>query len=280
LIDSSSSGKKSDVDGSILITKKLLDAGVSNYDVDISLSKSGEFKVAHPSRLATAVEQQQQGHFQTVGAFLQQIAAKHAHLLGDTEVPSRGHPLVSIEPKFSDPVRIRDLVQEVVNLAGTMAARTALVASDDQVLQAIHGAMRSVTVPSGQLLPSVALAYRSRMTGEQFRWKDRDQHVDRYYRQLDSDAAAAWGRRPRRLILMPDIVLLLTPTTDGSSSTSSSSRSHPDRDVSIVAWIVDTKEALLQALSLPSNIRGVVTNQPIEMLQNLKEHYREHCKLK
>ena len=291
------SSVKSNVDGSSEVTRHLLKEGISNYDVDISMIKGDgadtwSYMVAHPSRLATAVKEHQQGSFQTVGSFLQQIAAKHARLLGDADAPARAHPLVSIEPKFSDPTRIRELVQEVVNLAGAMASRTALVASDNQVLQAIHTAMRSVSVPSGQLLPCVALAYRSRIAGLQFRWSDRQQHVERYYQQLDSDDAAVRARRPRRLILFPDIVLVSASSTDstsnGSSSTSASSTSSSstgsnsnsfssNHDVLTVTWIVDTQEALLDTLSSSANVNGVVTNRPVEMLQILKEHYRKHC---
>lgn len=272
-IDPTTDKKRSTIDGSVEVTTELLNAGVSNYDVDISMTKlkdnSWSYVVAHPSRLAAAVKKQQQGKFQTVGAFLQQIAAKHPDL------PARGHPMVSIEPKFNDPARIRELVQEVVNHAGAIAARTHIVASDDQVLQAIHDAMRRVSVPSGLLLPGVALAYRSKLSGAQFRWKDRQQHVDQYYQQLDNDEAAVRAHRPRRLILMPDIVLLTQSSTYLAASSRDNSPS--DRDVLLVTWIVDTEKELARAVSLSPNINGMVSNHPMDLLQLLKEHHFNHC---
>ena len=129
------------LDGSIENMKSLLSSGISCFDVDISILDGEDgtepisFYVAHPSRLASAHKNPVEGHaaFQSVRPFLTQIAEyhhfstlpshdqqkhshhpqpqPHSHHTDLTPVTRQLRPMVTIEPKFTDPLRIQQLVR-------------------------------------------------------------------------------------------------------------------------------------------------------------------------
>ena len=128
------------VDGSVENMKTLLSNGISNFDVDISIlggegTESVSFYVAHPSRLSSAQKNTipKQIAFQSVRPFLSQIddyhhvsilhssdRQKHStqpqsltslHHTNRTPTNRQLRPMVTIEPKFSEPLYIQQLVR-------------------------------------------------------------------------------------------------------------------------------------------------------------------------
>ena len=124
-------------DGSVDNMKTLLTSGISNFDVDISIlggkdAESVSFYVAHPSRMSSVQNDPRQAAFQSVRPFLTQIAEYHhvtnlqSQKRSNQPLPHtqfhhtnltpatrqlRLRPMVTIEPKFTDPVYIQQLVR-------------------------------------------------------------------------------------------------------------------------------------------------------------------------
>jgi len=109
------------IDASRDVTRQLLARGIANFDVDIvAVSSSGNngnsngartsLVVSHPARLQRTTPHVHQN----VSAFLSQVGAAFF----PPDAPAPRQPLVTIEPKFTDPVLIEQLVREVVRVVG------------------------------------------------------------------------------------------------------------------------------------------------------------------
>ena len=100
------------IDASRDVTRQLLARGIANFDVDIvAVSSNGartSLVVSHPARLQRTTPHVHQN----VSAFLSQVGAAFF----PSNAPAPRQPLVTIEPKFTDPVLIEQLVREVVRV--------------------------------------------------------------------------------------------------------------------------------------------------------------------
>jgi hypothetical protein len=194
-------------------------------------------------------------------------------------------PMISIEPKFQDSIKLRELLQFLS--ASPLYRRIAIVCSQISTLHIVE-----------EYKPSyVALAYKSGMAS----W----------------DSAAplpqllSRSHRNTQQIHMPSLQQFLGQSSNGvetanaggsasgnefteqQHSTASShyrsispmqihrtSGSHQQHDTDlIVTWIVDSREELLAAWSnkLGLTLHGVISNYPTEMLDNLRTLYFQRC---
>lgn len=320
------------VDGSSAAVALLLQAGIRNFDVDVSCqviteTKQCEFLIAHPVALAEAAGKGsgEEHSFQTVTAFLEQIFTycTQANEMHNTLSTRQLHPLVTLEMKFDEVAQHIALVEVVQK--SPLADRVAMIGADPQ---------RNAHMLPHIKLGGIAAAYRSLpLTDHDYQWpiqavsiassaSSKDGAGNDHlmlpvppalivqHEQQAAKVAAAQGTtkssiatvedgtqsihliQPAKVplpflqVYMPDIKLVTHPISwhqhteksagrTGSSSDAATERMGRNGRMLVVAWVVDTPQLMWEAFE--KGLDGVISNHPVELLEELSAAHRYHC---
>jgi len=254
------------IDGSRIVVQELLEAGIRNFDVDISCvalqapSTHCNFIIAHPSVIRSV---QNITHLpmeqlpQSVSAFLDQVHQFHT----ESNELERGPPHITMEMKFHNPQHQLGIIRELHQ--HPMASRIALVLTNPAAVE---------TLLQNTSCLGAALAYRNRPSNESdFVWPASVAESD----YLASPVSllgpcipqTQMGKATTRLeVHMPDIRLITTTTE----------KIHCRRPCLVVPWVVDSEDVLIKALD--NGVDGVISNEPLKMLRFLDSLYRIKCR--
>jgi glycerophosphoryl diester phosphodiesterase len=275
------------VDGSDSAVAQLLDGGIFNFDVDVSLwgkvaSNATSFIVAHPSAITSQSDISQ---FQTVSALLAQV---YEATKGYVSPSASRHvtPFITLEPKFQDTQELLRLLELVSNTKLGRIGHVAIITRNSQELDIVKSYYRvkyaHATSPAYD--SAVAVAYRSRRT-----------HPDDFLWNLCEEQTSQKKSLPRfcnlqaisvpllRQINMPDIKLVTSSAKVGcdgvqqSPSQRTLERSYETSGDPVVAWVIDTEEEMWRALDMGAD--AVISNHPIKLKTALYERYANKCGL-
>lgn len=317
------------VDGSSAAVALLLQAGIRNFDVDVSCklnteTKQCEFLIAHPVALAEAAKSSEDHSFQTVTAFLEQIFTycTQANEMHNTLSTRQLHPLVTLEMKFDEVAQHIALVEIVQK--SPLADRVAMIGADPQ---------RNAYMLPRIKLGGIAAAYRSLpLTDHDYQWPTQAitvagsvsrknaaeeehlmlpvppvlivQHEQQASQKSTKGATtqniadkqssvatvedgtqsihliqAANVPLPFLQVYMPDIKLVTYPVSWQQHTEKGAGRSISSRDrngrMLVVAWVVDTPQLMWEAFE--KGLDGVISNHPVELLEELSAAHRYHC---
>lgn len=303
------------IDGSPTALSYLLDAGITNFDIDVSYFNDS-FYVAHPSimQIGKRRDEWYSKELSTVSQFLQTLTGHPrikalTSILDDTEKSNYLLPFVTLEPKFSD----ADILAKFVNVlrqSSLALGHIAVIVSTESQLALVNSLLLQTALPvysikinnnnnnnhnvnhynhnmmhlrdgksiskGGSSSPasferpeiSVALAYRSVVTSpDMLDWNrddvitlnDADKRESATFSVTSSSSFASPVHLSNR-ILMPDVKLLDQGYTNQGGG-------YPR----VVSWLVDDRDSLIAALH--QNVQGVVTNRPVQLLNDLQELY-------
>lgn len=274
------------VDASPHAISKLLEGGIYNFDVDVTLKKnpasvSAEFIVAHPSSITS---QSNLDDYQSVSALLDQVydVSKDYFSIRSS---LRVLPFVTLEPKFQDSRELINLLNIVGSTRLGQIGHAAIIVRNVKELDIVKAFYKSRYVYATEpgLASAVAIAYRShRNTSEDFVWNlCQYQHSKSY--SIPRLCNLNTGSVPMlRQINMPDIKLLSSTTKRDCSGVASHGvnarieRSFETAGDPIVAWIIDTEDELWRALD--SGADAVISNNPLKLKSALIQRHAEMCK--
>lgn len=251
-------------DGSMQSLQALLNAGITNFDIDIS-TKDGIFYVAHPSLLSNISSdlKKWEKDILTLPSFLEKIGKHHriksiiSNLNALTLRPLQ--PFITCEPKFTDPKLWEELIMILQSSQYLPASHLAIIVSSPDQKTLVESIMDSY--PHAPKI-AIAIAYRSiPKTPNDFIWKDTEMALFRS-QPMDLDS-------PYQYLHMPDVKLMTTTFKNPIG------RSFHKPLIRIVPWLVDTPEGLLESLN--HSVDGIISNNPIDLLHFLEDKYKREC---
>ena len=294
------------VDGSATATALLLEAGIFNFDVDVSIAAPvkgtpSQFIIAHPMALTSTLNSDQ---LQSVSSFLDQVYVAAAHTMSTpSSLSTHVIPFVTLEPKFNTSYDLVRLLEEVDGTELGRQGHVAVIARTPQDLEAIQSYYRSYTHDGGARdigaykLRAIAVAFRShRSFHDDYIWNlcpyvGTVKFLPRYISEEETvrDQSTMGPVLSIRQINMPDVKLLVSsvsttcdrPVTPpravkfGGSGERPFERTLDSRGDPVVAWVVDTPDDLWQALAAGAD--AVISNKPIELRRALYDHYYAQC---
>jgi hypothetical protein len=279
-----------DYDGSPESMHQLIQGGIVNFDVDVSLLSvppqnetiaNDVFVIAHPSMLSQAPHRR----YQRVRTFLNQINSEIS--VSKRDLSHRlVYPFVTLEPKFNDVNALKKLLEEILETPLGFSGHVAVILKDETFLrETIHFYnqffLQKKTQPPR--LQPIAIAYTSRaqnLSKDQFPWR----LMPRQEGGLRTEEETKLSHSPLsfKLIHMPDVQLLNSLTAKrgdqpgesfGHLGPAESSQAHS----SSVSWIIDTEELLWRVVFQERSSDMIITNKPTQLLSQLKAHHHRLC---
>jgi len=268
---SSSSSSSSLHDGTLQSLTHLLDNGITNFDIDVSI-KGKTFIVAHPSQLSSSSSSSSMEYLSidtflnTINNHMKVIQEQHEkslHELDDKAMQSYKDnrrvidtiPFVTIEPKFNNDnndfdTNIKALVDVLID--SPLSNNVAVIATTTTIEKILH---KIIPETSGI---RIAKAYRSIPVKHGLVWKN---NLNKNQNKKDRI----------RIMHMPDKSLIdkdiKRKKTDDHTDT--------DNNELVISWLIDDEEKMWDLFDKGTD--AIISNKPIELLHLLKQNYQQRC---
>ena len=266
---SSSSSSSSLHDGTLQSLTHLLDNGITNFDIDVSI-KEKAFIVAHPSQLSSSSSSSSSIEYISINTFLNTIN-NHMKIIQEQHEKSLNElddkallsykdnrrvidtiPFITIEPKFNNDdnefdKNIKALVDVLID--SPLSNNVAVIATTTTIEKILH---KIIPETSGI---RIARAYRSIPVKHGHIWKN---NINNNKKKNDHI----------KILHMPDKSLITKDIKRKNTD-------DIDNNEMVISWLCDDEEKMWDLFDKGSD--AIISNKPIELLSILKRNYEQRC---